>query len=148
MLRELDWVIGSIHTDLALDSDAMTRRIVNAFESGLIDCLAHPTGRLIGERQPHAADMDAVIAAAARCQVALELNASPQRLDLSANYCRQAKEHGVMIALDSDAHAPEHIRRVELGVITARRGWLEAKNVLNTRSCDDVVAWVKSRRRR
>jgi DNA polymerase (family 10) len=147
ILRQMDWVVGSVHLELDMDGEAMTKRIITAFESGLIDCLAHPCGRWIGEREAHAADLDAVVDAAARCQVALELNASPTRLDLNANYCRQAKDRGVMIALNSDAHDADQIGRVELGVITARRGWLEAKDVLNARPVNEVLDWITARRR-
>jgi DNA polymerase (family 10) len=103
-----------------------------------VDCLAHPTGRKIGERPPYDADWDAVFRAAAEHGTALEINATPIRLDLSAELARRAIAAGCRLAIGSDAHAPEHFAFLRLGILTARRGWAEARDVVNT-----LPAWSR-----
>ena len=110
----------------------MTRRILHALENEHVNILAHPTGRIIGEREPYEVDIEAVIAAAEKFGVALELNAFPDRLDLKDIHCRAAKEAGAKIAIGTDSHATVHLENMKYGIGTARRGWCEAGDVLNT----------------
>lgn len=145
VLREQDWVIASVHSGFSMSSEEMTARVIRALESGLVDCLGHPTGRLLGERDAYAIDLEAVLRVAQRTQVAMELNASPLRLDLGATHCRRARELGVPVVLSSDAHDPAHLGKLELGVITARRGWLEAEHVLNSWPHERVRSWRATR---
>ncbi len=128
----LDWVVAGVHTHFRQGRAEMTRRLLRAVEEEAVDALAHPTGRLLGERAPYEADWDEVFRLAAQCGTALEVNANPQRLDLPPELIRRALEFGVKLALGTDAHAPEHLDFLEYGVIAARRGWAEAAHVLNT----------------
>ncbi|MDD5264071.1 MAG: DNA polymerase/3'-5' exonuclease PolX [Candidatus Bipolaricaulis sp.] len=131
VLAALDVVVAAVHSHFRLTKDEMTARLQRACENEHVDILAHPTGRKIGERPPCDADWDAVFAAAAKTGTALEINANPIRLDLSAELVRRAIGAGCKLSIGSDAHAPEHFEFLRLGVLTARRGWAEAKNVLN-----------------
>ncbi|MBW2735301.1 MAG: DNA polymerase/3'-5' exonuclease PolX [Deltaproteobacteria bacterium] len=145
VLREQDWVIASVHSGFSMGSEEMTARVIAALDSGVVDCLGHPTGRLLGERDAYAIDLEAVLQAASRAHVAMELNAAPSRLDLNANTCRRAREVGVPVVISSDAHALEQLGALELGVTTARRGWLESKHVLNSWSYEQIQAWRAQR---
>jgi len=143
VLRRLDIVIASVHSHFRLSSAEMTRRLERVMDYELVDVLGHPTGRLIGERPPYDADWDEVFYRAAKTGTALEVNANPQRLDLGAPLVRRALEAGARLMLGSDAHATDHIRFLEIGVRTARRGWAEAKHVLNTLPADALLATRK-----
>ncbi|HXX40278.1 MAG TPA: DNA polymerase/3'-5' exonuclease PolX [bacterium] len=132
VLASLDLVIGSVHTRMQMPREALTQRIVRALEHPHLDVLGHPTGRLIGEREPMDLDMEAVVEAARRTGTVLEINASPERLDLRDVHVRLARDHGVLLEIGSDAHRKEHFAQMEYGVGTARRGWVEAKDVINT----------------
>jgi len=143
VLRRLDIVIASVHSHFRLSSAEMTRRLERVMDNELVDVLGHPTGRLIGERPPYDADWDEVFYRAAKTGTAIEINANPQRLDLNALLTRRALEAGVRLALGSDAHAPDHIRFLEMGVRTARRGWAEAKHMLNALPVDALLATRK-----
>ena len=138
-LRELDVVVASIHSIFHLSREEMTARVVRAIESGLIDIVGHPTGRLLLRRDPYPLDMERVLAAARARGVALEASAFPDRLDLSDIHCRMARDMGVKIVINTDSHAPSHLDLMRFGVGTARRGWLEAKDVLNTRGPDEFL---------
>ncbi len=146
ILRDLDVVIGSVHSRFKMDKREMTARVVNAIESGRIDILGHPTGRLLGRRAPYEIDLPAVLDAAAMNGVCIEINSFPDRLDLNGEACRAAKEHGVIVSIGTDSHSIEHMDFIRLGVITARRGWLEAKDVLNTSPASEVLKILRSRR--
>ncbi|MEM6931259.1 MAG: PHP domain-containing protein, partial [Myxococcota bacterium] len=139
VLRGLDWVVASVHSHLDMDGDAMTDRLVRAIESGVVDCIGHPLGRRLGERAAADLDLDRLFAAARRAGVALEINGNPYRMDLGDIACRRAREAGVALCLNTDAHAPDHLSRQEFGVITARRGWIEPRNVLNTRPWSEIA---------
>ncbi len=140
VLRDLDWVVASVHSKLDLPRAEQTRRIVRALASGVVDCLGHPTGRLIGEREPYAIDLEAVLAAAKRVGAAVELNASPDRLDLCDAHARLAKQVGVPVVISTDAHATTHLACMHFGVDTARRGWLGRGDVANTLPADKFIA--------
>ena len=132
VLAELDFVLASVHSGFKMDREAMTRRIVKALENPYVDALGHPTGRLIGKREPYEVDMEEVLQAVARLGVAVEINAYPDRLDLKDVHARRAKELGVKLLINTDAHSADQLEMMHFGVATARRGWIEAKEVLNT----------------
>ena len=132
LLSKLDLVVASIHSKLDLDEEAQTDRIIRAMDSPEVNIIGHPTGRMLEKRRPYPLDMQRVIEAAAERGCALELNANPNRLDLSDIHCRQAAEQGVRIAVSTDAHATGGLGNMRYGVDQARRGWLNRKDVLNT----------------
>ena len=132
ILSGLDIVIAAIHSGFKQDSKTMTRRIVNAMKNKWVHMIAHPTGRIIDYRDPYQIDMREIIKAAAETGTILEINASPERLDLNDVYCRMAKDKGVQLAIGTDAHSTDGFRTMEFGVSVARRGWLEKKDVINT----------------
>jgi DNA polymerase (family 10) len=134
LLGSLDWIIASAHTSFGMDERAMTERIVAAIEHPLVDAIGHPTGRKIDQREPYALDLDAVFAAAARTGTLLEINANPDRRDLSDVNARAAVRAGVTLLIDSDAHRTRTLQNMRWGVATARRAWLSADDVANTRS--------------
>ena len=142
ILEWLDLVIAAVHTHFGLDEKEMTERVVKAVSNPHVDILAHPTGRLINEREPYALDMNAVVEACAENGVALELNSFPDRLDITDTVCRQAKETGVKVAIDTDSHHPSHLQWIKVGVGTARRGWLEPDDVLNCMSAKELLEYL------
>ena len=148
LLKELDIVIGAIHSGFKQKKDQITRRIVTAMHNPYLHIIAHPTGRLLGERDPYDVDMDQVIEAAGKTGTALEINAYTQRLDLDDINTRKAKQHGVMIAIGTDSHHMDQLGMMELGIKVARRGWLEPKNVLNTFTVKELHAWTKDKAKR
>jgi DNA polymerase (family 10) len=133
LLAQLDWVIASVHTAFGASEQAMTERMITAIEHPLVDAIGHPTGRLIERREPYAIDLPAVFQAAARTGTMLEINANPARRDLSEVNARAAVRAGVRIVINSDAHRTDTLANMRWGVTTARRAWLEAGDVLNTR---------------
>ena len=136
LLDSLDWVIASIHTAFSDDGTKNTDRLVAAIENPLVDCIGHPTGRLIGRqnsrRDPYPLDIERVIAAAVEHGTAIEINGNPRRRDLNEIHARMAAEAGVKIVINTDAHRPEALQYMEFGIATARRAWLTAEQVLNT----------------
>ena len=148
LLEKLDIVVGSVHQRYKMDEEQMTERIVKGIETGWLDILAHPTGRLINRREPIEVNFDKVLDAARAHSTALEMNTYPDRLDLNDIYARTAKEHGVRLAINSDAHRISELASLRYGVMLARRGWLEASDVLNTLPLDDLLAWLSARRSR
>jgi DNA polymerase (family 10) len=133
LLEQLDWVVASVHTSFGMSEAEMTKRMTSAMEHPLVDAIGHPTGRLIGRREGYALDVDRVIEAAARTGTFLEINANPNRRDLPEAYARAAVDAGVTIVIDSDAHGTDTLRNIRYGVATARRAWLTAADVANTR---------------
>ncbi|MEP6954335.1 MAG: PHP domain-containing protein, partial [Solirubrobacteraceae bacterium] len=140
LLAELDWVIASVHTSFAMD---MTDRICAAMEHPLIDAIGHPTGRKITSRAPYAVDMDRVIETALATGTMLEINSAPDRRDLNDLHARDAARAGVPILVDSDAHGTDRLPNTRWGVATARRAWLTAADVANTRPWDEFRALTK-----
>ena len=134
VLAELDWVIASVHTSFNMTRKNMTARMVAAVEHPLIDALGHPTGRKIEKRHPYDVDMEQVIAAAAKAGTMIEINASPARRDLNDVHARAAAEAGVRILVNSDAHSIAELDLRRYGIATARRAWLTADQIANTRS--------------
>jgi DNA polymerase (family 10) len=139
LLAELDWVIASVHTSFGMGEQAMTERMITAIEHPLVKAIGHPTGRLIGRREPYAIDLDAVFACAARTGTMLEINANPDRRDLSDINARGAARAGVRILIDSDAHRTDTLQNIRWGVATARRAWLGAADVANTRPWPELA---------
>ena len=133
LLEELDWIVASVHTSFGMSEQAMTERMIAAIEHQLVDAIGHPTGRLIERRDPYALDLGAVFKAAARAGTMLEINANPDRRDLSDVNARAAAHAGVMLVIDSDAHRTRTLQNMRWGVATARRAWLTAAQVANTR---------------
>ncbi len=140
VLKDLDLVIGSVHSRFRMTKKEMTDRIVKAMESGSMDILGHPTGRVIGQREPYELDFDRVFDVAKKTGVVMELNSFPDRLDLRDIHCRMAKEAGVKVVVDTDSHNVGHLENMRFGVITARRGWLEPGDVLNTNGAKEIAA--------
>ncbi|MFH0930493.1 MAG: PHP domain-containing protein [Candidatus Zixiibacteriota bacterium] len=132
ILKELDIVLGAVHTKFTQSKEEMTRRIIQAIENPYVHIIAHPTGRLIGKRDPYEVDIDKILDAAKSNSKIMELNAYPDRLDLNDLHCRKAKENGVKIAISTDSHWTEHLNWIRYGIATARRGWLEPEDVINT----------------
>lgn len=145
ILAELDVVVASVHSFMDMDRATMTARIIRAVEHGGVDILGHPTGRLLGRREPYAVDVDAVLAACAEHDVAVEINAHPRRLDLSDRHLVRARERGVKIVVNTDAHAVRGLEVMRFGVEQARRAWLGPEHVVNTGSVDEVVGWLGAR---
>jgi DNA polymerase (family X) len=133
LLEQLDWVIGSVHTSFQMTAKKMTDRMVAAIEHPLMDALGHPTGRKIESRSPYDVDMERVIEAAERTGTMIEINASPDRRDLNESHARAAAEAGVRILVNSDAHSTANFELLKYGIATARRAWLTAEQVANTR---------------
>ena len=138
LLKELDLVVCGVHYKLNLSKKAQTRRILRAIEDPYFSILAHPTGRLIGLREPYQVDMEAVIRACVQRGCILELNAQPDRLDLNDIHSKMAKEAGIPIAISTDAHSIRDLELMEYGIGEARRGWLEKENVINTKSLKEL----------
>jgi DNA polymerase (family X) len=148
LLSRLDWVVASVHTSFGMSEQAMTERMIAAIEHPLVDAIGHPTGRLIERREPYAVDLEAVFAAAAETGTLLEINANPDRRDLSDANARAAVRAGVRIVIDSDAHRTETLANMRWGVATARRAWLTKEDVANTRPLAELTKQRKRRGRR
>ena len=145
-LAELDIVIASVHSAFDQDETQMTERLLRAIECPWVDVLAHPTGRRILRREPSRARMDVVFDAAVRHGVALEINSQPERLDMDDTLARRARERGVTIVIDTDAHSPAALGNLRWGVTVARRAWLEPDHVLNTRTFEGFRASLRRHR--
>jgi len=137
VVAALDWVVASVHTSFAISEKEMTARVLAAIENPLVDCIGHLTGRLIGRREPYGIDIEAVAEAAARSGTMLEINGNPNRRDLSEHHARLAAEAGVTIVLNTDAHGIDTLDNMDYAVATARRAWLTADDIANTRSWAD-----------
>ena len=134
VLKELDITVCSIHSKFELSKKKQTERVLRAMDNPNFNILGHPTGRLINEREAYQIDLEAIIEAAAERGCCLELNAQPSRLDLAGRYAGMLREAGVLGAVSTDAHATDHLGFMHLGVAQARRGWMEKKDLLNTRT--------------
>src|SRR5215217_847588 len=143
VLEELDIVVCSVHYKFGLSEKKQTERIMCAMQNPNANVIAHPTGRMIGERQPYDVDMERVIEAAKENDCLLELNANPKRLDLNDVYCKMAKEMGVKISVSTDAHSTSGLDNMCFGIGQARRGWLEKKDVINTRTLKQLKKLLK-----
>lgn len=142
VLKDLDIVIGSVHTAFSQDVDVMTRRVLSAIGNEHIDIIGHPTGRLLGQREAYAIDMHRIIESAADAGKALECNASPYRMDLDDVHIREAITHGVRVSIGTDAHGFGDLAWMDYGVRLCRRGWAEPGAVLNTLTAHDLREWA------
>ncbi len=142
-LASLDLVLASLHTSLRQPREKVTQRMLNAVRNPNVDIIGHPTGRLIPDREGADLDMDAVLKAAAESGVALEINADPARLDLDDSYARRAKDMGIPLSINTDAHFESHFDVLRYGVATARRAWVEPKDVINCWSTKKLLEWLK-----
>ncbi len=147
VLEQLDWIVASLHTSFRLSEEEQTERMLRAMEHPLVDAIGHPTGRLIERRAPYPIDIDRVIAKAVETGTFLEINANPDRRDLNDVYAKAAGEAGVTLVIDSDAHWPERLGNMPYGVATARRAWLTAEQVANTRPWKELDKLRKRSRR-
>ena len=143
ILSRLDVVVASIHSKFDLPQGKQTERLIRAMDNPLVSIIGHPTGRLIGEREPYDIDMERVIVAAAERGCHLEINSGPDRLDLNDVHAKAAKDSGVLLAISSDAHAPANLDWLRFGVDQARRGWIEAGDVINTRPLKELRKLLK-----
>ncbi|MDR3506128.1 MAG: DNA polymerase/3'-5' exonuclease PolX [Acidocella sp.] len=143
ILNKLDLVIGAIHSRFDLPQEKQTERILRAMDRRCFNILAHPTGRLINQRPAYAVDMERVMRGALERGCFLELNAQPERLDLTDAHCRLAKSMGLKLAISTDAHAEPELGFMRFGVDQARRGWLEAADVLNTRPVNELLSLLR-----
>ena len=144
VLAEADWVIASVHYGQKQSRQEITDRIVGALENPNVHTIAHPTGRLLGSRPPYEVDLNAVFQAAAEFEKSLELNASPRRLDLSAENLLQAAQMGIPITINTDGHAMAGMDVMRFGVIQARKAGLTKDQVLNTWTQEELLEWLKS----
>jgi len=144
-LAELDIVIGSVHSHMNLEAAEMTDRLLHALECPSLRVLGHPTGRLLLQRDPFRFDFERVVAEAVRRGVWLEINASPERLDLHGPLIRTAKAKGACFTIATDAHHPKHLASMRYGVLTARRGWLGPADIMNTRPAAEFAKALKTR---
>ena len=139
VLAELDVVVASVHSYMNLEAAEMTERLLAAIESPRVMILGHPTGRLLLRREPYRYDLEKILAACKKRGVAMECNTFPDRLDLRDVDLRASKERGVKVVISTDAHSTTHLPFIQYGVRTARRGWLEKADVLNTLPCDALL---------
>jgi DNA polymerase (family 10) len=130
-LAGLDIVVASVHSGFKQTREQITQRILSAIRNSCVSVIAHPTGRLINERDPYAVDMEAVIREAAKYGVAMEINAQPLRLDLNDQHIRMARQYGAQLVISTDTHVTAQFDYMAYGVSLARRGWVEKKDVLN-----------------
>ena len=145
ILSKLDVVIAAIHSGFKQESKIITERIIKALQNRFVNIIAHPTGRLIGYRESYQVDINEMMEVAVKTGTILEINAYPERLDLNDIYCRMAKEKGVQLAIETDAHSIEGLTFMDLGVAVARRGWLEEKEVINTLPLDKLLKRLKNK---
>lgn len=145
ILEEMDLVVASVHSAFKQDRETMTARIISAIENKNVDIIGHLTGRLINHRQGYALDVDRVLEAAAKCGTILEINSSPDRLDLDDINSRKAKEKGIKMVVSTDAHDLKRMDEMPYGVSVARRAWLEPGDVLNTLPKEDLLEYLQKR---
>lgn len=139
ILNELDYVIGAIHSRFKMSEPEMTARLLTALSNEHVSILAHPTGRVIGVREPYAFDTERVFQKARENDVFLEVNSFPDRMDLNDSYCRVAKDRGNRLIINTDSHAPAHLDNMIYGVAMARRGWVGPEQVLNALPLNDLI---------
>lgn len=142
ILERLDWVVASVHSAMGQDAETMTARIIKAMHSPHVDVIGHLTTRLVGERQPIEADFEAIFKAAAETGTALEINASPERMDLKDSHIYRARELGVALVISTDAHTTEGLNNTRYGVGIARRGWCEPKHILNAQPLNKLLDYL------
>ena len=145
-LAQLDLVVASVHSSFDMSGTRMTRRIISAMENPFVDVLGHPTGRKLGRRLPYGVGLEEILCAAAALNVAVEVNASPRRLDLDYRGLRLCGELGVEVVIGSDAHSVAQLDNIRYGIDQARRGWLQADQIVNTGTRGQLLDWLDRRR--
>lgn len=145
VLADLDLAVASVHSRFDLDAERQTERILRAMDNPHVSIIGHPTGRLIGEREPYALDIERLLRAAAERRCCLEINAQPERMDLTDTHCRLAKSLGVALAISSDAHSTASLGLIRFGIDQARRGWLEPADIVNTLPLHEMLARLRRR---
>ena len=148
VLAELDFVVGSIHTGFTQSEALLTKRMVTAMRNPYVTLIAHPTGRLMGQREPYPINLEAVFRAATDTGTAMEINAYPKRLDLADTAARRAKELGVMLAISTDTHHLDQLGHMAIGVGVARRAWVEPRQLLNCMTLKQLTGWIARQRAR
>lgn len=141
ILHELDWVVASVHSGFKMSEADQTNRMIRAISHPAVDLVAHPTGRIVGRRAPYDVNVSALIEAAREHETALEINAS-ERLDLRDEHAFMARQAGVLLCVDTDAHSTRMLENLHLGITTARRAWCQSKDVLNTKTRDELMTWL------
>ncbi|MCM3619381.1 DNA polymerase/3'-5' exonuclease PolX [Sutcliffiella horikoshii] len=142
LMEEMDIVIASIHSSFSQKREVIMDRLKTALENHHVDIIAHPTGRLIGRREGYDVDVEMLIQLAKETNTALELNANPNRLDLASHYVRLAQDEGVKLVINTDAHSMDMLDHMEIGVATARKGWIKKENVINTWSLEELKKFL------
>ncbi|MCG2809431.1 MAG: PHP domain-containing protein, partial [Candidatus Portnoybacteria bacterium] len=145
VLAKADLVLAAVHSNFKMTKRDMTKRLVNAIKNPFVNIITHPTGRVIRKREEYSFDFDAVFKTARENKTALEVNAHFKRLDLRDIYIRKATDAGVKLVINTDAHNSVEFSMMEFGVATARRGWAEKKDILNTRSADKLLEYFGGR---
>ena len=148
VLAELDFVVGSIHSGFTQNEATLTRRMITAMHNPYVTLIAHPTGRLMGQREPYAINLEAVFQAAKETGTAMEINAYPKRLDLCDTAARRAKDVGVMLAISTDTHSVDQFEHMIFGLGVARRAWVEPRHLLNCFSLNQLLQWIAKKRTR
>lgn len=144
-MQKLDIVIAAIHTGLKQEKGQIMQRLTKAMQNPYVNIIAHPTGRIIGYREPYAVDMQEIIRVAAKTNTAMEINASPERMDLNDIYAKTANEKGILLSIGTDTHQLSSLDNMVYGVSIARRGWLEKNNLLNTFSLKKLKLLLKKK---
>ena len=142
-LKELDYAIAGIHSSFKMEKDQMTERIIRAMKNPNIDVISHPTGRILKRREEFQCDFDKILRAAKEYNVILEINSYPERLDLNDQNIKRAKEAGVKMVINTDAHHKDQLRYIEFGIAQARRGWSEKEDIINTYSLEELLKCFK-----
>jgi DNA polymerase (family 10) len=145
ILKDVDLVIASVHSAFKQDRETMTARIISAVENKNVDIIGHLTGRLLSGREGYALDLERVLEASAGCGTILEINSSPDRLDLSDLNARRAKEKGIKMAVNTDAHDLKRMDEMRYGVSVARRAWLEPDDIVNTMPAGKLIRYLRRR---
>ncbi len=148
VLADLDVVVGSIHSGFSQGEAALTYRLLRAMRNPYVTLIAHPTGRLMGQREPYPIDFDEVFKTAKETQTAIEINAYPKRLDLNDTAARQARDAGVMLTISTDTHSLDQLDQMVFGLGVARRAWLEPRHLLNGLPLPELLQWIARKRRR
>jgi DNA polymerase (family 10) len=143
VLAKMDFVIAGVHSQFKMGKNEMTKRIIKAMENPHVDIISHPTGRLINKRDEYEIDFEKILEAAKRTGTILEINSSPYRLDLRDHHIRLAKEKGVKMIIDTDAHQKDQLHLIRFGIAQARRGWAEKKDIVNTGNVQELLKRMK-----
>ncbi len=147
ILKKLDFLIAAIHSGFGQSKEKLTSRIIKAMQSRYVNVIAHPSGRLIGERDAYELDYEKIFAMAKKTGTAIEINAYPKRLDLADTSCRRAQELGLKLAIATDTHTESQMDNMRYGVSVARRGWVNKRALLNCLSLKEIKKFVERKRR-